>query len=319
MGAFRRGCRSDAPVLLGAASCQPGRNRLTVPLRFSLAYFDPPEALRRHVLALFHFAWDEPAIEDRHPGALGQLVLFPHGTGSIRYGERVEPIEGEAHLLAGFSTAAPFTMQGPWHAVGASLSPLGWAALTGRPMNLFLDRFIPAAELLGEDIGSFAAGTNASYRCGELGGKEAAYRLADWIAPRLKRIPPLHERLVEQTIGWLGSGLNPPVEELVARIGYSRRQGERLVERYFGFPPAALARKYRAVRAAALLGEPAIGDAQISAIAEAFYDQPHMVREIRRYCGYTPSRLGGPSDRLFQTMLRMKNFDRLQRIGQVDG
>lgn len=289
-----------------------------MPPRFSLAYFDPPEALRRHVLALFHFIWDEPAIEDRHPGALGQLVLFPHGSGMIGYGDRREVIEGEAHLLAGFTTAAPFAMRGPWHAVGASLSPLGWAALTGRPMNDYLDRFIPAPELLGTEIDLFAAHTNALYRCGALDGEEAAFRLAEWIQPRLVQIPPLHERLIEQTIGWLGSGLNPPVEDLVARIGYSRRQGERLVERYFGFPPAALARKYRAVRAAALLGEAEIDDAQVSAIAEAFYDQPHLVREIRRYCGYTPSRLGGPSDRLFQTMLRMKNFDRLLRIGARD-
>lgn len=296
-----------------------GRKRLTVPPRFSLAYFDPPAALRRYILALFHFAWDDLAIEDRHPGALPQLVLLPVGSGRMQHGELSEEVRSGAHLLAGFTTAAPFVMQGPWHAIGASLSPLGWASLTGQPMNRFLDRLVPAQQLLGSDIEAFAVHTNGLYLRGALSGEDAAFRLAEWIQPRLTRIPPLHERLIEQTIAWLGTSLNPPVEELMARIGYSRRQGERLVERYFGFPPAALARKYRAVRAAALLGEPAITDAQVSAIAEAFYDQPHMVREIRRYCGYTPSRLGGPSDRLFQTMLRMKNFDRLQRIGQADG
>nr|WP_137677078.1 helix-turn-helix domain-containing protein [Parerythrobacter lutipelagi] len=302
---------------LGAVLGQLGRNRLAMPPRFSLSYFEPPERLHRHVLALFHFAWDEREILDRHPGALGQLVLFPHGTGAIDFGDRRQAIEGEAHLLAGFSKAAPFTMLGPWHAVGVSLSPLGWAALTGRPKNECLDRFIPANELLGPEIRNFAAETNAGYRAGDLSGKDAAMLLTEWIEPRMSDVSLTHQRVIERTLAWLGSSLNPPIDELVESINYSRRQAERLVERYFGFPPAALARKYRAIRASALLGEGDLSDHAVAEIASAFHDQPHMVREIRRYCGYTPSRLGGPSDKLFQTLLRMKNFDRLHAFKAI--
>lgn len=279
---------------------------------FHLEYYDPPPDLAQHVLALFHFVCEADQISDRQPGALGQLVLFPYGKGEFYLDDRTERIEGEAHLLAGFETATPFIMDGPWHAIGASLSPLGWAALTGAPANENFNRFIPAANLLGQDVDRFTKETNELYRSGRITGREGCDLLAEWIAPRLKPLPPAHEELITRAFEWLGSSLNPDVEELYAGLSYSRRQVERLVTRYFGLSPMALARKYRAVRAASLLAQPEISDEGEAEIAAAFYDQPHMIREIRRYCGYTPTRLGGPEEPLFQTMLRMKNLDRLK-------
>lgn len=288
-----------------------------MPSLFHLEYFDPPPELAQHVLALFHFAWDETHIADRHPGALPQIVMFPYGSGELQFEGRTEQVEGEAHLLAGFETATPFQMTGPWHAVGASLSPLGWAALTRKPMNEQLNRFVPAAALLGPEIDSFAKTTNHRYRAGELTGKEACALLADWIAPRFAPVSDSHTHLMQQTLAWISSSLNPDVELLFAGTAYSRRQVERLVTRYFGLTPRALARKYRAVRAASLLAQNELTDEGESEIAAAFYDQPHMIREIRRYCGYTPTRLGGPEEPLFQTMLRMKNLDRLKEFRTI--
>ena len=283
-----------------------------MPPLFHLEYFDPPAELAQHVLALFHFTSDETEIADRHPGALGQLVLFPHGTGELYWNDRTDIVEGEAHLLAGFETAAPFTMEGPWHAIGASLSPLGWAALTGAPANENFNRFIAPATHLGPEVDAFAKATNDLYRLGKITGREGCDLLVEWIAGRLKPLPAAHEQLIGRAFAWLGSSLSPDVEELFGRLSYSRRQAERLVTRYFGLSPRALARKYRAVRAASLLAQPELTDEAESEIASAFYDQPHMIREIRRYCGYTPTRLGGPEEPLFQAMLRMKNLDRLK-------
>lgn len=288
-----------------------------MPPHFFLEYYDPPPGLERHVLALFHFIWDEPVIRDRHPGALPQLVLIPHGRGSAEFAGGQDQVPGEALMLGGFSTSVPFRIEGPWHAVGASLSPLGWAALTGQPASRFRDRFIPAGELLGAEVDNFAEQANGAYRRGEVSGKQLCDMLAEWIAERLQPVPPAHERVIGQTIAWLGSSLNPDVEQLFGEVGYSRRQAERLVERYFGFTPAALARKFRAVRAASLLADENLSDEAQAEIAEAFHDQPHMIREIRRFCGYTPSRLGGSEEPLFQTMLRLKNLDRLERFRKI--
>lgn len=288
-----------------------------MPPPFHLDYYDPPAGLSRHVLTTFSFLNPELDIQDRHPGALGQLVLFPSGEGKVQFDDRYDSIRPRFYAFSGFSSAKPFWIRGPWRAIGASLSPLGWAALTKKPANDYFDRFIPAEELLGEDVIEFGTDLNRRLLTGETGGARACEELTDWIARRLSKVVPSHEKLIEVTIGWLGKSLNPQVSELFDRLGYSRRQGERLVERYFGLPPAALARKYRAIRAAALLSNKDLSDEAEAEIASAFYDQPHMIREIRQFCGYTPTRLGGPADPLFQTLLQMKNLDRLEEFRAI--
>ena len=66
----------------------------------------------------------------------------------------------------------------------------------------------------------------------------------------------------------------------------------------------------RAVRAAELLTNPELTDEGAAEIAEAFHDQPHMIREIRKYSGYTPSQLRNADEPLSQTMLRMQNLEK---------
>ncbi len=285
---------------------------------FSLDYYDPPPALSRHILTTFCFETGNFLLEDRHPGALGQLVLFPSGEGGITFGDRFDPAGPGVYAFSGFSSATPMRMQGPWRAIGASLSPLGWAALTQRHAGEHYDRFFPAGDLLGDEIVAFSADLNQRYLAGKVRGKDACDELAGWIAPRLSKVTSRHEKVIETTIGWLGSSLNPEMDDLFAQLTYSRRQAERVVERYFGLPPAALARKFRAVRSAALLSKKDLSDEAEAEIAGAFFDQPHMIREIRRFCGYTPTRLGGPQDPLFHTMIQLKNLDRLEQFRAIE-
>ncbi len=285
-----------------------------MPPPFRLTYHDPPPSLARHLMVLFEFSTDIPYIEDLQPGGLGQFVLFPRGHGSTVLAGKPQKIEAKAHIMSGFSVAAPFTMYGPWAAIGASLSPLGWAALTGVPASDYVDRFVPVGDLLGAEAKVFTEDLSARYCDGEISGEEACHEIVQWIAPRLGTIPPRHENLMEATIGWLGSSLSPDLDLLFPRLDYSRRQAERLVERYFGLPPAALARKFRALRSAALLAQDELSDADEAALADAFYDQPHMVHEIRRFCGYTPTRLGGDGQPILKTLLQLKNYTRLQEF-----
>lgn len=282
---------------------------------FDLAYFDPPAELSRHILTTFCFATNhEGEAHDRHPGGLGQLALFARGKSEIEFPNQTTAFSAGAYIFCGFSSAMPIRVTGPWHVIGASLSPLGWAALTGRPAKDYMDSVPPAAQLLGGEINDFGRDLIARYNTGAIAAKAACDELADWIGEHLSEIPPAHEALIEATIGWLGTSLNPDLDELFDQLTYSRRQGERLVERYFGLPPAALARKFRALRASALLSQKDLSDEAEAEIAGAFVDQSHMIREIRRFSGYTPSRLGGPGDPIFHMMIRLKNLDRLKQF-----
>jgi len=285
---------------------------------FHLSYYDPPPALSRHILTTFWFASDHCGeVEDRHPGGLPQLTLFFRGHGEMEFEGRIDFAPPGAYIFCGFSSARPIRMTGPWHAIGASLSPLGWAALTRGSARQNYDRLAPASELLGDAVRLFGDDLIRRYNAGKIDGEAACVELADWIGANLQPIHSTHEAVIEQTIGWLGTSLNPDVDDLFARLNYSRRQGERLVEQYFGLTPAALARKFRAVRAAALLSQRGLSDEAEAEIANAFADQSHMIREIRRFCGYTPSRLGGPGDPIFHTMIQLKNLDRLTQFRAI--
>ena len=285
---------------------------------FALSYFDPPAELARHVLTTFNFVSDKDVVEDRHPGGLGQFVIFARGEGEVLFDGRTDFASPGAYLFCGFSSAVPMRAEGPWIAVGASLSPLGWAALTGQPASDHIDRLPRASEFLGDAVDQFAADLTRRLVGEEISGEQACVELSQWIGDNLRAVPSAHEKVIESTIGWLGSSLNPDLEKLFGELRYSRRQSERLVERYFGLPPATLARKFRALRAAALLAQDGLSDVAESEIAAAFADQSHMIREIRRFCGYTPSRLGGPGDPIFHTMIRLKNLDRLKDFRAIE-
>lgn len=284
-----------------------------MPSRFSLEYFDPAAEQEREVLTSFQFTRDEQEIVDRHPGALHQLAVFLRGEGAVQFGERFDPARPGVMMLSGFSQAVPYRMHGPWHAVGVSLTPVGWAALAQLSAREARDRYLHGEQAARPALATFGEDLAHRYAIGEIGLGEARTSLCEWITANLNPVPAAHERLLGQVARWLGQQLHPSVEALYETTAYSRRQTERLVERYFCLPPAALARKFRAIRAAALLAQPRLSARAEADIAEAFYDQPHMVREIRHYCGYTPSRLGGDADPLFHTMLALKNFDRLVR------
>jgi methylphosphotriester-DNA--protein-cysteine methyltransferase len=67
------------------------------------------------------------------------------------------------------------------------------------------------------------------------------------------------------------------------------RQLERMAKRYYGLPPKTLARKYRALRAASALarGE----DLDDAGLGDSFYDQSHLIREVKRFAGLTPKQI----------------------------
>ncbi|KAJ8137471.1 hypothetical protein OY671_009316, partial [Metschnikowia pulcherrima] len=69
----------------------------------------------------------------------------------------------------------------------------------------------------------------------------------------------------------------------------SRRQIERKCNISYGAPPKVLARKYRASRAAVAMrgGEEGVADA----IDRGFYDQSHMIREVKHFTGLTPRQI----------------------------
>ncbi|MEP3052050.1 MAG: helix-turn-helix domain-containing protein [Erythrobacter sp.] len=290
----------------GAASL-----RLTAASLITVEYIAPPAAISDFVTTLYHFRCDEAVIHDIQPASIGHIAIFPYGKGEMHFGEGHKDPNPEIAVMTPLSTATPITVKGPFHVVGAALSPLGWAAMTGLHAGDHRDRLRVASEILGEEIDELGGHLNAAYRFGEMNGQECALKIADFIGRNAKPVNTRHAQLIRTVNDWLGSSLNPDIADLIAKASYSERQVQRLVERYFGLPPQALARKYRALRAAALLSFPMLTPEYEAELGEAFYDQSHMIREIQKFAGRTPARLSDDDSPFLSEMLDPKNFREL--------
>ncbi|MFF2272872.1 helix-turn-helix domain-containing protein [Agromyces sp. NPDC058136] len=104
-----------------------------------------------------------------------------------------------------------------------------------------------------------------------------------------------HGRPLEPFVGWMWrqidrSGGRVRIAELVEETGWSSRYASSRFAEHVGIGPKAAAGLVRFERAAiALRGLPA---AEVAS-RFGFADQSHLVREVRRYSGWTPSALIG--------------------------
>ena len=96
-------------------------------------------------------------------------------------------------------------------------------------------------------------------------------------------------RFAQQVDTWLEDSQSPEIDDLIAATGLSRRQVERKCNAIYGAPPKLLARKFRALRAAvAMRGSDLSFD---DAVGHGFYDQSHLIREVKQFTGLTPKQI----------------------------
>lgn len=274
-----------------------------------LDYVAVPDDLKPYFTTFFLFRCDVARLEDIQPAAMGQLQFYFAGVGGPMHfagrTDRTTPVT----LMAPPSAAAPFEITGPMRSFGAVLGPLGWAAFTGLAADEYADRLVDAETVFGPEIEALRIQLAELFAADpEMDGTALAAPLAEFLRPRLRPLPAGHVALVHCVVDWLGSALTPDVNDLYARSGYSPRQAQRLVARYFGSSPKHLIRKYRATRIVALLGQPNISDEQVAALVDEYYDQPHMIREIREFIGRTPARFGDGETPIMQAMVNVRNF-----------
>ena len=135
-----------------------------------------------------------------------------------------------------------------------------------------------------------------------------AQMLAAFIGARLKPVNSRHLQLMGHIGDWISSAFDPPLSDLERRAAYSGRQLQRLAERYFGQSPKALIRKYRVLRVAALLQSPETSDERVAELVNLFYDQSHLIREMRHFLGRTPTRLVNGQTPLLAAASGLRNY-----------
>jgi AraC-like DNA-binding protein len=255
-----------------------------------LDYAAPAADIARYVTLFYDFSADVPMFEDVERADYAQLRFrltsgesiyrFPDGT--------LQPVP-ECHVLGPTSGARYVRVEGPVVVFGMGLTAAGWAAMIGADASTMLNRAVDACDLFGAGRLQVAA---AALRKAQ--GIAARAAVGEGLVRDLVRNGDSHggpgaTGFVRQVDAWLAASPSPDMEGLIASTGLSRRQIERKCNALYGAPPKLLARKYRALRAAVAMvaGE----DTLDTAVDRGFYDQSHMIREVKQFTGLTPGQI----------------------------
>lgn len=248
-----------------------------------LDYALPGQSLREFFSVYYLFDSPLPYVMDGERAAIAQLRFATQGRVVMHLPDgTATPCTGA--VLVGPTTAAvKFEIEGPFRMFGLGITAAGWGALTQHSAADYLDRVVPA-NLLFPNIDERLADVN------QLGSLPQMCAAADAI------LSPIVANASEEMVGftrmvdqWLASSVSPLVTDLHAMTKLSERQLTRRVKQLYGMPPKYLSRKYRALRAARALIDAQPDEADF--LRDAFYDQSHMIRELKLFAGTTPTRL----------------------------
>ena len=259
------------------------------PYRFR--FVPAPDDLKPYFNSLYTWESDEEKLVDHLPAYSGQLIVVVTGEGAMKFGPKRVSRANNPFVLAPLLQAYQFQVRGPARMLGVSLNFHGWAAMTGLPVDEYHDRVLSVKDAFSEAVHRRIATLTADLRSGSVEEDAALDMLAEILRDCIAPLRDSHRQAIQETMGWLSGSMDPELSDLHRRLACSERQVQRLVTRFFGQSPVHLKRRYRAIRAATLLSMPELDPAIEAEIRNAFYDQAHLIKEIRHFTGRTPRRL----------------------------
>ena len=251
-----------------------------------LDYAVPAADVADYVTLFYDFSADVALFEDVERADHAQL-RFRLSPGSATYRFRDDTVQDAPafHVLGPTSGASSVRAHGPLAVFGMGLTAVGWAAMIGADASTMLNRVIDASGLFGAArLQRVAMALRAAH------GVAARAAIAEGLVRDLVRSGDTSATgFVRHVDAWLAASPSPEMPCLIDATGLSRRQVERKCNALYGAPPKLLARKYRALRAAVAMvaGDETPGDA----VARGFYDQSHMIREVKQFTGLTPGQI----------------------------
>jgi AraC-like DNA-binding protein len=242
----------------------------------------PSGGLADHFSFFYHFQQSGERFEavDRADYAQFRFILSGRNA-RYRFVDGVEQAMPDIYILGPTTGCSQPSCDGPAEAIGVGLMPHGWAALVPMDASAAANRLFDAKDLFGNIVVDVYDKLRATL---DFDARVAIFEAM--LVTLMKRQKPAYQAFVSQVNTWLAGSTAPDISDLVELTGLSLRHVQRGCKRYFGSPPKELARKYRALRAAVAMthGDPDLDDM----LVEGFYDQSHVIREIKYFTGMTP-------------------------------
>ncbi|WP_066528362.1 helix-turn-helix domain-containing protein [Erythrobacter sp. CCH5-A1] len=228
-------------------------------------------------------------IEEAVPAYSAQLLVMVRGRVHFTFADGTTGTSSTVFFNAPQMRSARAVLEGPVLQVGASLTHAAWQRLANLPADEVHDRLLPAEAVLTADQIAALEAAAAACREGQIAPEDLCTVLTEVVAAAPHSLRADHVTVVEAIGRWLASGFDPALADLYASVSMSPRQVQRICRRFFGVPPAQVLKRFRALRAAMLLSQPGIASETRDQLMATFFDQAHLIRDIRRYTGRTPS------------------------------
>jgi AraC-like DNA-binding protein len=251
----------------------------------------PPAELAGLINTFYIIEAGEGPIQETVPAYSAQILLFVRGKIAFTFADGTTMASSTVTINAPQMRSATCVMEGPLLEIGVSLTHVAWQQLSNLPADEVHDQLIPASSIFtAEQIAALETAV-ADCAAGRIAPEDLCTHLAAVISAGRHRLKADHVAAVESILRWLVSGFDPALADLYASVSLSPRQLQRISRRFFGVAPAQVLKRFRAHRAAMALAQPGISQEVFDELMATFFDQAHLIRDIRRYTGRTPSEL----------------------------
>jgi AraC-like DNA-binding protein len=247
---------------------------------FGLDYQLPAADLSPSVSVLYRWHSAAPAFRDIERADHAQWrFLLSRGRAGYRFHNGAAIVAPAIHVVGAVPGGLGIWAEGPVTVFGMGLTPAGRHTLVGG------DASAPEQRLIDVESAKTAAALAALDRAGDFAAMVA---IAEALlrAVLMPGAPGAGLRFAAEVDAWLAASPSPDLADLIARTGVSRRQVERRCNALYGMSPKLLARQHRALRAAVAIAARCSSADRL--IADGFYDQSHLIRELKRFTGWTP-------------------------------
>jgi AraC-like DNA-binding protein len=249
-----------------------------------LQYEVPKEGLTPFVSSFYLFNYRGDSLRELERADRAQFRIMLRGQGRYHFSAGHERSTCPVTIIGPTTAPVEAISDGPLTIFGWGMTPAGWAALMGSEAPKWVDEVLDARQIFGDAV------LELQKQLTEVPDSKAQFAIGQTAAAEIfaqsESAPAEFTAIVDQ---WLLGHVDHNIATLMNATGLSSRQLERASTRYYGMPPKKLARKYRALRAAHRL---AAGDSlDDTELGLAFYDQSHLIREVKQFTGLTPGQL----------------------------
>ncbi|MBA15423.1 MAG: AraC family transcriptional regulator [Sphingomonas sp.] len=287
--------------MVGHGRGNAGRARIDVP---ELIYMPATGPLMPLVESYYLYRYDAKVIDGVERVDTGQIRFMLKGEGEMTFSSGHREASLPVMVNGPGAAAARYRVAGPFHCFGVSLRPIGWRSLIQIPANRVSETALDADSIFDNEATPLLA---------PLRNAQSLEEMVAIVEPMLlrhrHRVPEAHLALCRAVREW-GASEALGVEALYAMVPMSQRQATRLCNEYFGGPPKLLERKFRAIRAAMRIYQ----GAPPAVAAAPFFDQSHMIHEVKHFTGHTPTSLREAIDPVLASTLDNETFHILPEV-----